>query len=319
MKTGDFRSELNERIEYINRAVESFLPEEEGKQSTIFKAVNYSVLNGGKRIRPLLMQSAYILCMGESVRGKSLDEIRGLGSYDEGLLLPFVAAIEMIHSSSLVHDDLPCMDNDSLRRGIPSTWAKFGEDMGTLAGDGLMIYAFETALKAAERVKPDDAGRLASVIRAAHILAQKTGIYGMIGGQTVDVELTGKEVSEADLDFIYRLKTGALLEASFMTGAVLAGASDETVKILEQAAGMLGMAFQIRDDILDEISDEKELGKPVHSDERNQKYTYVRYRGLKASEAEVERLTGEARKLIESIGDYPFLVELCDFLISRKS
>ena len=172
MKTGDFRSELNERIEYINRAVESFLPEEEGKQSTIFKAVNYSVLNGGKRIRPLLMQSAYILCMGESVRGKSLDEIRGLGSYDEGLLLPFVAAIEMIHSSSLVHDDLPCMDNDSLRRGIPSTWAKFGEDMGTLAGDGLMIYAFETALKAAERVKPEDAGKLACVIRAAHILAQ---------------------------------------------------------------------------------------------------------------------------------------------------
>ena len=315
----DFNKELCDRIAYINNGLKNYLPEESGKQKTIFEACNYSILNGGKRIRPILMQSAYILCLGNTRGEESIEEITGSKEYKESVIMPFAAAIEMIHSSSLVHDDLPCMDNDRLRRGKLSTWAKYGEDMGTLAGDGLMIYAFETAAKAVNGENGKSAELMSSVIKAIEILARKTGIYGMIGGQTVDVELTGKRPDADSLEFIYRLKTGALLEASFMIGAVLAGADDTTVGILEAAAGKLGMAFQIQDDILDEISGEEELGKPVHSDERNEKYTYVRLNGIERSAAEVKELTKEAKELINSVGQYSFLTELCDYLISRKS
>ncbi|MGI6080182.1 MAG: polyprenyl synthetase family protein [Candidatus Avilachnospira sp.] len=315
----DFTSQLELRVKYTDKAIGRYLPEEKGRQKTVFEACNYSILNGGKRIRPILMQSAYILCLGEDTSGKSFEDIISLEGYNEDLLLPFMAAIEMIHSSSLVHDDLPCMDNDRLRRGKPSTWAKFGEDMGVLAGDGLMIYAFETACKAKEGIRGKESKLLSGILDSLFILAQKTGIYGMIGGQTVDVELTGKKTDEDSLDFIYRLKTGALLEASFMIGASLAGASSETVAILERAAGRLGMAFQIQDDILDEISSEEVLGKPVHSDERNLKHTYVSFKGMEGSKKAVAELTEEAKELIRSVGNYDFLTELCDFLISRKS
>lgn len=316
----DFNEELYKRIAYINNALGKYLPEETGKQKTIFEACNYSILNGGKRIRPILMQSAYILCLGDELGAESFEEITASEKYKESVIMPFAAAIEMIHSSSLVHDDLPCMDNDRLRRGKLSTWAKYGEDMGTLAGDGLMIYAFETAVKAAKAANSKNKEELlSSVIRATEILAEKTGIYGMIGGQTVDVELTGKRPDMESLEFIYRLKTGALLEASFMIGAVLAGADDTVVKKLEKAAGKLGMAFQIQDDILDETSSEEELGKPIHSDERNEKYTYVSLNGIENSRAQVESLTKEAKELIGSVGKYEFLDMLCDYLISRKS
>ena len=249
MKT--FKEELQQRTETINRELMRFLPEEKGMQKLILEACNYSVENGGKRIRPLLMESAYFLCRlsrepeacGQAGEPEALRE-RWREEY-ETLLAPFMAAIEMIHSSSLVHDDLPCMDNDRLRRGKPSTWARFGEDMGTLAGDGLMIYAFETAVKAMDlretkllsasaesreaasmmiRNYTEQAGnRACRVINGVDILARKTGIFGMIGGQTVDVQLTGKTPSEEELSFIYRLKTGALLEAAMMIGGVLAG------------------------------------------------------------------------------------------------
>ena len=224
----EMREELKKRTGEVEAVVESYLPKEEGHQKTIFEAMNYSVRAGGKRLRPMLMEETYHLFGGT-----------------EKAVEPFMAAMEMIHTSSLIHDDLPCMDNDELRRGLPTTWKKFGYDMG----DALMIYAFETASKAFSMTAyPDRAAK------AIQVLAEKTGIYGMIGGQVVDVELTGKPIPQEKLDFIYRLKTGALLEASMMIGAILGGASEEEGKRVEEIASAVGLAFQIQDDILDVTS-----------------------------------------------------------------
>ena len=258
----EFRKELEERTKQINEQIESYLPEEKGHQKTIFEAMNYSVKAGGKRLRPLFMQEICRLFTGEV----------------QPVVVPFMAAIEMIHTSSLVHDDLPCMDDDMMRRGQASTWAEYGEDMGVLAGDALMIYAFEVAAKAFKEVS--DADDLKRVGRAIEILASKTGIYGMIGGQTVDVELAGGPIPKNKLDFIYRLKTGALIEASMLIGAVLGGAAEEDCKIVESLAGKVGLAFQIQDDILDVTGDQEVLGKEAGSDEKNQKTTYVTLEGL---------------------------------------
>lgn len=290
--------ELKCRTAAVEAVVKSYLPEEKGHQKTIFEAMNYSVNAGGKRLRPMLMQEVYRLFGGE---GKEIE--------------PFMAAIEMIHTSSLIHDDLPCMDNDELRRGLPTTWVKYGYDMAVLAGDALMIYAFETAAKAfsmtayAERVG-----------QAIGLLAEKTGIYGMIGGQVVDVELTGKAVSQEKLDFIYRLKTGALLEASMMIGAILAGASKEEVQAAEQMAADIGMAFQIQDDILDVTSNAEVLGKPVLSDEKNHKTTYVTLFGLEQAKSEVEKISERAVAILRGLpGENPFLEALIRMLITREN
>ena len=299
----DFKEQLKNKTQIVTDGILKFLPEESGFQKTILEACNYSVINGGKRLRPIMIESAYLLCCGRA--DKELNE------QDKRNILPFMAAMEMIHSSSLVHDDLPCMDNDTLRRGVPSTWAKFGEDMCTLAGDGLMIYAFETASKS------EAAPELKS--KAIEILARKTGIFGMIGGQTVDVQLTGKQPTKEQLEFIYKLKTGALIEGSFMIGAVLAGASEETVAKLEEAAACIGMAFQIEDDILDVTSTEAELGKPIGSDEENGKITWLTYYGMEKSREDVEKYTNRAIEIVEEIGDYSFLTELLRSLVNRRS
>ena len=297
----DLKTVLKGHSDTISRDIELYLPKEEGFQQTIFESANYSVRNGGKRLRPLLIQSAYILCRNNG--SESLDED------EKSALMPIMAAMEMIHSSSLVHDDLPCMDNDVLRRGVPSTWAKYGEDMGTLAGDALMIYAFETAAKSTA-----DADK---VLRCIRILAEKAGIYGMIGGQTVDVELAGKKPTRAQLEFIYKNKTSALIEASFMMGAVLAGADEDRIAKLEQAATCIGMAFQIQDDILDVTSTEEELGKPIGSDADNGKVTWLTFYGSEQSKKDVEDYTDKAIDIIRSIGDYPFLSELIRSLAGR--
>ena len=297
----DLKTVLKGHSDTISRDIELYLPKEEGFQQTIFESANYSVRNGGKRLRPLLIQSAYILCRNNG--SESLDED------EKSALMPIMAAMEMIHSSSLVHDDLPCMDNDVLRRGVPSTWAKYGEDMGTLAGDALMIYAFETAAKSTA-----DADK---VLRCIRILAEKAGIYGMIGGQTVDVELAGKKPTRAQLEFIYKNKTSALIEASFMMGAVLAGADEDSITKLEQAATCIGMAFQIQDDILDVTSTEEELGKPIGSDADNGKVTWMTFYGSEQSKKDVEDYTDKAIDIIRSIGDYPFLLELIRSLAGR--
>ena len=296
-----FKQELKTRTAEIEQLIGTYLPEETGHQKTILEAMNYSMTAGGKRLRPMLMQEMCRLftgCLLESV-------------------IPFMAAVEMIHTSSLVHDDLPCMDDDMMRRGKPSTWAEFGEDIGVLTGDALMMYAFETAASAFETsIDPDELSRIG---RAMGILARKTGVYGMIGGQTVDVELAGGPIPKDKLDFIYRLKTGALIEASLLIGAVLGGAAEEDCKIVESLALKIGMAFQIQDDILDVTGSQEVIGKPVNSDEKNKKTTYVTLEGLDKAKKDVEQISAEA---IEELGKLPgnneFLEQLIHVLINRQ-
>ena len=293
----NFKDSMKDKVENIENVIRSFLPEETGFQKTIFEAMNYSVLAGGKRLRPLLMEECCRLF------GRESREV----AY-------FMAAIEMIHTSSLIHDDLPAMDADEYRRGRKTTWVVYGEDMAILAGDALMIYAFETAAKAfAVTDRPDLTGRCIG------ILAEKTGIYGMIGGQTVDVELTGKEIPAEKLDFIYRLKTGALLEASMVIGSLLGGASSEEARIMEQVASDVGLAFQIRDDILDVSSSPEVLGKPVLSDEKNHKTTYVSLYGMDRARKDVEAYSLQAVKALETLpGDHEFLRRLIVSLVTRE-
>lgn len=297
MRIMNFKEILAARTEEAGHVVESYLPPVEGCQSTVLAAMDYSVRAGGKRLRPMLMEETYRLFGGE---GKEIE--------------PFMAAIEMIHTSSLIHDDLPCMDNDILRRGLPTVWVKFGYDMAVLAGDGLLIYSIETAAKALEMT--DRPGRVA---RCMGILAKKTGIYGMIGGQTVDVELSGKPVPREKLDFIYRLKTGALLEASMMIGAVLGGADEEQLKLVEKMAACVGLAFQIRDDILDVTGSPLVLGKPVLSDEKNHKTTYVTLDGIEKARQDVEMISEEAVSCLHELpGENVFLEELIRMLVNRE-
>lgn len=289
--------QLLQSTEEVEQVVYSYLPAEEGHQKTIFEAMNYSVKAGGKRLRPLLMREVYRLFGGT---GKEIE--------------PFMAAIEMIHTSSLIHDDLPCMDNDEYRRGKKTTWVVYGYDMAVLAGDALLIYAIETAARAFQMT--DNAQRVGKCIG---ILAQKTGIYGMIGGQTVDVELTDKLIPKDKLDFIYRLKTGALLEAAMVIGAVMAGASDEECETVERMAAAIGLAFQIQDDILDVTGSTKELGKAVGSDEKNHKTTYVTLEGIEKAGEKVRILTDEAIGLLQELpGEKEFLTELLISLCTRR-
>ncbi len=293
----EMREELKQRTQKTETVVEHYLPKEEGHQKTIFEAMNYSVRAGGKRLRPMLIMETYRLFGGT-----------------EEAVEPFMAAMEMIHTSSLIHDDLPCMDNDELRRGLPTTWKQFGYDMAVLAGDALMIYAFETASKAFSMTAHPD-----RVARAIQVLSKKTGIYGMIGGQVVDVELTGKPIPQDKLDFIYRLKTGALLEASMMIGAILGGASENEILRVEEIASAVGLAFQIQDDILDVTSTSEELGKPVLSDEKNQKTTYVTLAGIDQAKADVAELSARAVRMLKELpGKNEFLENLIIMLVERK-
>ena len=278
------KERLAQAVKETEEIVYSYLPAEEGHQKTIFEAMNYSVKAGGKRLRPILMREVYRLFGGQ---GKEIE--------------PLMAAIEMIHTSSLIHDDLPCMDNDEYRRGKKTTWVAYGYDMAVLAGDALLIYAIETAAK------------------AFAILSEKTGIYGMIGGQTVDVELTNQPIPKDKLDFIYRLKTGALLEASMVIGAVMAGASEAECGTVERMAAAIGLAFQIQDDILDVTSSQEVLGKPVLSDEKNNKTTYVTLEGIEKSKHDVKQLSETAVDILYSLpGKNEFLEELIEMLVSRE-
>lgn len=291
-----FLTELKERTEKAEKTVLNWLPKEEGYQRYLLEAANYSVTVGGKRLRPLIMQATF-----EALGGKSR------------VVEPFMAALEMIHSASLVHDDLPCMDNDEYRRGCLTTWKKYGYDMAVLAGDAFFIYPFEVASRAFDMTEDAKA-----VGRALQILANKAGIYGMIGGQSVDVELTGKPIPKNELDFIYRLKTGALLEASMMIAAVLANASSEQIQLAGEIALSVGMAFQIQDDILDVTSTTEQLGKPVCSDEKNNKTTYVSMHSLEEAKKLVENYSHKAIALLEVLcPEDRFLKQLFEYLISR--
>ena len=300
LNKSQFMEELQQKVEHINHVLEKFLPAEDGQQRIIFEAMNYSVRAGGKRLRPMLMEETYHMFGGSSA-----------------VIEPFMAAIEMIHTYSLVHDDLPAMDNDEYRRGKKTTHAVYGEAMGILAGDALLNLAYETAAKAFDMEVADT-----RVARAFAVLAKKAGVYGMVGGQVVDVESEKSDdcsITREKLDFIYRLKTGALIESSMMIGAILAGASSDEVSRVEQIAAKLGLAFQIQDDVLDVTSTLEVLGKPVGSDEKNNKATYVTFEGLDKAVSDVERISKEAEEQLDDLEyDDAFLKELFEYLIHRE-
>ncbi len=293
----NFNAEMEKRLEQVKEILSLYLPKEEGFQKTALEAMNYSMNAGGKRLRPILMLETYRLFGGN---GRVVE--------------PFMAAIEMIHTYSLIHDDLPALDNDRYRRGRETTHVVYGEAMAILAGDALLNYAFETAVRAFE-IEPQNT----AVAEALTILTRKAGVYGMLGGQCVDVEASGQTLSREKLDFIYRLKTSALIESSMMIGAVLAGASGEEVKKIEAIAGDIGLAFQIRDDILDVISTMDELGKPVFSDAKNDKTTYVTIEGIQKAKTDVEEISERAICALKSMNkENIFLEELVISLVDRK-
>lgn len=295
----EFTIQMKTKVAEIEEILKRYLPEAEGYQKVIMEAMEYSLMAGGKRLRPMLMQ----------------ETCRLFGEEPE-TLKPFMAALEMIHTYSLVHDDLPAMDNDEYRRGRKTTHVVYGEAMAILAGDGLLNYAFETAMKSFTME-----GDLEKKARALSVLAQKAGIYGMIGGQTADIEAEdlGDQVTTEHLMFIHAHKTSALIEAAMMTGAILAGASQEETVQIEKAAYEIGIAFQIQDDILDVTSTLEMLGKPIGSDAKNHKTTYVTLKGLEESRKEQQELSLHAIETIRSIGySNDFLMELVTSLITRE-
>ena len=321
----DFEKQMNDKVVEIENVIQAYMPKEYTFQKTIIDAMDYTMSAGGKRIRPMLMKACYDLFGGTA-----------------NVVEPFMAAIEMIHTYSLIHDDLPALDNDDYRRGRKTAHIVYGEDMAILAGDALLNYAFETATKAFDLIMSqnlldidtetiandtstlyvyvNELNQRKSVERALQVLSSKSGIYGMIGGQVVDVELTGSTLTEEQLVYIYENKTGALIESSMMIGAILAGVDESTIEKIQKVAYNIGMAFQIQDDILDETSTFEELGKALHSDEKNGKVTYVTIHGIKESRNEIEKLSREAIEILESMdGDSEFLQHLIEYLIDRKN
>ncbi|MBQ2935131.1 MAG: polyprenyl synthetase family protein [Lachnospiraceae bacterium] len=303
----NFKEQLNQKIIHIEEVLGCFLPKETGYQKTVLEAMNYSVMAGGKRLRPMFMEECFKMFGGEGE-----------------IIYPFMAALEMIHNYSLVHDDLPAMDNDEYRRGRKTTWTVYGDGMAVLAGDGLLNMAYETAAKAFDMT--DDAAMLKRIAKALQILGKKSGVYGMIGGQTADMEAEdGKcSLTEDVLLYIHENKTAALIQAAMMIGAVLAGGDEEAVNAMEQAAYNIGIAFQIQDDVLDVTSTTEVLGKPVGSDEKNHKLTYVSLKGLEQSRKDVKRLSEEAIAILtaysqaEGNQENLFLIELTQSLITRE-
>ena len=294
----NFKTELQERTDFAEAVIEKYLPEEHGFSGRMAEAVNYSMRAGGKRLRPVFMREAYQILGGEGE-----------------IIEPFMAALEMVHTHSLIHDDLPALDNDEFRRGKQTTHIVFGEAAAILAGDALLNYAYETAFSAFDMAK--DEAELQRVAKALKVLAQKTGIKGMLGGQGVDVENDGKPLEKQLLDYIDENKTSALIEAALMVGGILAGATD--IEKLEQIGSKIGIAFQIQDDILDVISSAEELGKPIGSDEKNNKTTYVTLEGIEKAGNEVQKLTDEAVGLLRELTDEKsFLEELFQSLCARR-
>lgn len=298
----NFNEEMTYKTGQIEEMIINHLPKEEGYQRTVAEAMNYAVLGGGKRLRPMLMSETAALFGGA---GECLSH--------------FMVALECIHTYSLVHDDLPAMDNDDYRRGRKTTHIVYGEGMAVLAGDALLNFAFETAAAAFDNLS--EPGECQAVARAIQILGQKAGIYGMIGGQCADLkaEEMGEHVTKDMLLYIHEHKTAALIQAAMMIGAVLAGADEEAVSQIEKCAYNIGIAFQIQDDILDVTSSLEVLGKPVGSDEKNNKLTYVSMHGLEESRKQVEELSREAIMILQSFKVRNlFLEKLVEQLIYRE-
>ena len=332
-----FEKQLQMRVAEVEGILKNAMPKATGAQKNIMEAMEYSLMSGGKRIRPILMRESFQLFQPAPTLERQHQTIllEGLNGNEWGDrkcrdgesasfgLHSFMAAIEMIHTYSLVHDDLPAMDNDEYRRGRKTTHVMYGEDIGILAGDALLNYAFETAISSFESDPSNDASENLQSMRigqALKVLSKKAGIFGMIGGQVIDIESAGSEISQEVLDEIYILKTAALMEAAMMIGGILAGASQEEVKILEEIARKVGVAFQIQDDILDVTSTLEILGKAIHSDEKNQKTTYVTLKSLEEAKENVKTLSNQAIEQLRCLGkDAYFLEELLLYLIYRKS
>lgn len=294
-----FTDELKSKTEAVNALLEEFLSVNTGYAEYLMDAMRYSALAPGKRLRPILMQETSKLFKRESCELKY-----------------FMAAIECIHAYSLVHDDMPCIDNDEYRRGRKTTHAVYGETTALLTGDGLLNYAYETATKAFNET--NDASLTG---KAISVLAKKAGIFGMVGGQALDVKTdkAGTKLTKDELIYIHENKTAALIEASMMIGAILGGAKDAEVIKLEEAASKIGIAFQIQDDILDVEGTFEELGKPIGSDDVNGKETYVTLYGMDKAKEDVKAYSNEALSIIRSFDNKNlFLEELVESLISRR-
>lgn len=292
----EFKDVLKEKINYIETLLNEYMPKEEGYQQTVIQAMNYSLKAGGKRLRPIL----------------TLESCKIVGGKEEDAI-PFAVAIEMIHTYSLIHDDLPALDNDDLRRGKPTNHKVFGEAMATLAGDALLNYAFEVMLSSSIDKKDSN-----KYLKAINEVAKHAGIYGMIGGQVVDVESENKIIDKDKLDFIHLNKTAAMIIGCMRAGAIIGGASEEELEKVTKYGKNIGLSFQIVDDILDITGDEAKLGKPIGSDIENSKSTYPSLLGLEKSRQIARQLIEEGKSSLDELSsEIDFLNQLGDYIISR--
>ena len=289
------KERLKERAAEVDAHLDRYLPVKDKEQKIIYEAMRYSVFAGGKRLRPVLMLETAKMCGG-----------------NEADVMPFACAMEMIHTYSLIHDDLPAMDNDDLRRGRPTSHIKYGEAVAILAGDALLNRAFEVASGA-----NGDAER---TLKAMRILSASSGTEGMIGGQVMDMEYEGKEITLDALRLMHSGKTGAIIRSSCVIGAVMSGANDEEIAAVDEFAKNLGIAFQIQDDILDVEGTEEELGKPIGSDAEENKNTYVSLLGLERAKELMKEYSAKAKDALKPFGERAeFLADLTDYLTSRRN
>ena len=292
----DFRAALTQQADFFQNELKLYMQKSKNISPEITEAMEYSLCGGGKRIRPVLMRAVYEL----------------FSDAETERIIPFACALEMIHTYSLIHDDLPAMDNSDLRRGRATSHKVFGEAMAVLAGDALLNLAFETALQA--KTAPE------ITVRALRVMAECSGIHGMIGGQVIDILNEGKEISLSLLNELQEKKTAALLAAACVCGAVVGGASDADVENMRKFAIYLGLAFQIKDDILDVEGDAQALGKPTGNDEACQKNTYVSLMGLDEAKRKLAEYTASAREIANAYGARAqFLLELTDYLLNRAN
>lgn len=315
----NFEEELKKRTAYVEEVLKKYLPKEDRSYKILTDAFSYSLMAGGKRLRPIFMLESFRLFNGTNVSDTAKEGM------DESVVEPFMAALEMIHTYSLVHDDLPAMDNDEYRRGRKTTHVVYGEAVGILVGDALLNHAFETVASAME--KEGNPEILRRMVKAFAVLSSKPSIHGMIGGQIMDLKLSGdimipgedKTSDENEILLMYKYKTSALIQCAFMCGAYLAGADERQAGRLSRAGELIGLAFQIRDDILDLTGTAEELGKPIGSDEKNGKRTYVSLTGIEKAQEKVERDSKEAVGIIKDMpGNTEFLTALTESLLKRR-
>lgn len=290
----DMKSTLDNYAKVVSAKLNEYLPQAKDGQKSVVRAMQYSLSNGGKRLRPVLVLEFCKMCGGDVEKA-----------------MPYACAIEYIHTYSLIHDDLPCMDNDDMRRGKPSCHKMYGEATALLAGDALLTHAFEIIANAD---LPDEQNAM-----AVSLLAQNSGVGGMIGGQVLDLKYEASDPSISDLLTVHKLKTGALISAACILGCIAAGASDEQILAASQFAYFLGIAFQIKDDLLDVLGDEEKLGKPIGSDAENDKTTYVSLVGVEKAQQDVELLTKNAIEKLSAFDNSDFVKTLADYLINREN